>query len=435
MRGPEPAAAGAIALMFFAGAVFVPPAAWATDDGGLDSVERALADERGREQALESTAAALEHEIAALRLDLVDAARRAQDHEERVTLLETRLTDLARAEAETSAALRRRKEALAATLGALQRLARQPPEALMMTPAAIDVTIRTSLLLSATVPVLDGEARGLRDELEALAALHREIATQRLELEAATGGLAAERERLESLHRRKAALRRDTVEQREQAEQRVARLAAEAESLRELIDRLSATGRVADPPPPPDETGAAPPPPTDKPEAPEEQSPAAVAAPDENLALVVVSNPAGGQSQATRSISAARGSLPMPARGRLVGLFGQLSGGVKNRGISIETRYGARVVTPYDGEVVFAGPFRGYGQLLIIEHGEGYHTLLAGFSRIDIMLGRWLLAGEPVGVMGRGSSGNPVLYVELRRDGVAINPLPWLAASEKKVDG
>ena len=125
----------------------------------------------------------------------------------------------------------------------------------------------------------------------------------------------------------------------------------------------------------------------------------------------------------------------MPARGRLVALFGDQSSGVRNKGISIETRDGAQVVTPYDGEVVFAGPFRGYGQLLIIEHGEGYHTLLAGFSRIDSILGQWLLAGEPVGIMGWGSKGGPVLYVELRRDGVAINPLPWLAVSENKVSG
>ena len=125
----------------------------------------------------------------------------------------------------------------------------------------------------------------------------------------------------------------------------------------------------------------------------------------------------------------------MPARGRIVERFGAVTESGRSKGITIETRADAQVVTPYDGEVVFAGPFRGYGQLLIIQHGEGYHTLLAGFSRIDSVLGQWLLAGEPVGVMGRGSNGNPALYVELRRNGDAINPLPWLAASDRKVSG
>jgi septal ring factor EnvC (AmiA/AmiB activator) len=93
------------------------------------------------------------------------------------------------------------------------------------------------------------------------------------------------------------------------------------------------------------------------------------------------------------------------------------------------------VVAPYDGEIVFAGQFRGYGELLIIAHGEGYHTLLAGMTRIYGVVGQRLLSGEPVGLMGEGSKGVPRLYVELRRNGAAINPVPWLAASERKVSG
>jgi septal ring factor EnvC (AmiA/AmiB activator) len=92
-------------------------------------------------------------------------------------------------------------------------------------------------------------------------------------------------------------------------------------------------------------------------------------------------------------------------------------------------------VAPYDGQVVFAGPFRDYGQLLIIEHGEGYHMLLAGFERIDSAVSQTLLAGEPVGVMARPTEGNPRLYIELRHNGRPINPLPWLATPIGKVSG
>ncbi|MCW9046109.1 MAG: peptidoglycan DD-metalloendopeptidase family protein, partial [Alphaproteobacteria bacterium] len=93
-------------------------------------------------------------------------------------------------------------------------------------------------------------------------------------------------------------------------------------------------------------------------------------------------------------------------------------------------RLGAHVVAPYDGRVVYAGPFRGYGQLLIIEHGEGYHTLLAGMERIDSVVGQWLLAGEPIGVMSKNKSKKPTLYLEMRKDGHPINPVPWLVASK-----
>jgi septal ring factor EnvC (AmiA/AmiB activator) len=90
------------------------------------------------------------------------------------------------------------------------------------------------------------------------------------------------------------------------------------------------------------------------------------------------------------------------------------------------------VIAPHDGKVVFAGPFRDYGLLLIIDHGEGYHTLLAGLGRIDASVSQWVLAGEPVGQMGPERAGSaraskPRLYIELRHDGRSINPLPWLA--------
>jgi septal ring factor EnvC (AmiA/AmiB activator) len=93
------------------------------------------------------------------------------------------------------------------------------------------------------------------------------------------------------------------------------------------------------------------------------------------------------------------------------------------------------VVAPYDGRVRYAGTFRRYGQILIIEHGERYHTILAGLDRIDAVAGQWVLAGEPVGVMSRGESSGPVLYLELRRSGQPINPLPWLATTSDKVQG
>jgi len=134
-----------------------------------------------------------------------------------------------------------------------------------------------------------------------------------------------------------------------------------------------------------------------------------------------------------------RASLRMPARGDIVTRYGEritLAGGTSNaKGIVIATRPEAQVVAPYDGQVVYAGPFKGYGRILIIEHGSRYHTLLAGLERIDAIVGQWVLAGEPVGVMGNAPTRTPELYVELRRTGRPINPLPWLAQIDDKVRG
>jgi septal ring factor EnvC (AmiA/AmiB activator) len=116
--------------------------------------------------------------------------------------------------------------------------------------------------------------------------------------------------------------------------------------------------------------------------------------------------------------------------------YGQAGGDeTVSRGIAIRGRPGAQVVAPYDGKVVYAGPFRGYGQILIIEHGGRYHSLLAGLDRIHAVVGQWLLAGEPVGVLGTPRNGNPELYLELRQAGQPINPLPWLATTGDKVRG
>lgn len=121
----------------------------------------------------------------------------------------------------------------------------------------------------------------------------------------------------------------------------------------------------------------------------------------------------------------AKGHLLRPARGPVVTAYGeQMSKGVTSKGIIIKTRSQAQVISPYDGTVIFAGPFRGYGNLIIIEHGQGYLSLLAGLEEVDCELGQMLLAGEPVGQMPE--SGDTRLYVELRKDNHPINPLTWI---------
>jgi septal ring factor EnvC (AmiA/AmiB activator) len=123
-----------------------------------------------------------------------------------------------------------------------------------------------------------------------------------------------------------------------------------------------------------------------------------------------------------------------------------MSTGAKAPNMAIATRPGAEVLAPADGTVKFAGEFRSYGQLLIIDVGGGYHVLLAGMERIDVQLGQFVLAGEPVAAMDSqrlASVGatlvgttEPVLYIEFRKDGASIDPAPWWAASNpEKVGG
>lgn len=126
--------------------------------------------------------------------------------------------------------------------------------------------------------------------------------------------------------------------------------------------------------------------------------------------------------------SARRGRLPLPARGPIIKSYGSsTSYGTAAHGVTVETIDGAQVISPHAGEVVFSGQFRGYGVVLIISHGEGYHSLLAGIARSYVAVGQQVLAGEPVAEMGQGPMKNRSLYVELRRKGSAIDPRSWWA--------
>ena len=137
----------------------------------------------------------------------------------------------------------------------------------------------------------------------------------------------------------------------------------------------------------------------------------------------------------------AKGRLALPVAGTRIRDFGASDGaGGTEKGIQLSTRPGAQVTAPCDGWVVYAGLFRSYGRLLIINGGGGYHVLLAGMEQITVELGQFVLAGEPVAVMAGGGQAAanaaqatpPVLYIEFRKDGNSIDPAPWWAESDNE---
>lgn len=149
------------------------------------------------------------------------------------------------------------------------------------------------------------------------------------------------------------------------------------------------------------------------------------------------------------SLDAGREAFPVPAEDPVPGwterLFsgpppetGSGAPGLMDRGLVLEAAAGEEILAPDAGKIVFAGVFRSYGQILIIDHGDGYHTLMAGFSRLDVEVGTKVRAGERIGSVDgmKDASGVPGrLYVEVRRRGVPVDPMPWFAAREDKVRG
>ncbi len=412
----------ALAAVFLALTVTTGPVtgtAWAASakdpksEKRLQEVEREL--DKGREEArdLNEKANKIEQDLAVLRRDMVAAAAIIQDQERKATGVAKALVDL-EAEAEKKKAwLSKSRGQLAGILVALQRVARYPPEALITQPRPPGDTVRSAILLRAAVPQIERRATRLRADLDSLAESRRKIAEKKALYVSATEGLEKERRRLAVLFGQKTALKHRTLAERKTAARRLKSLAGEAVTLRDLLSRLGKESQT--------------------PGTTKDREIIVRTIPARPRSLLqsgkkIVGLPAGLTGA---PISGQRGKLLPPAVGRITGRYGQTTkAGLTRKGMTIGTAPGAQVVAPYEGRVVYAGKFRGYGELLIIEHGEGYHSLLSGLGRIDSTMGQWVVAGEPVGVMGRlGGRQKPQLYVELRRNGQPINPLPWLAAN------
>jgi len=440
---PEPHSLLTAALAL-AGMVMAHPAADAEDtpQDKLHGVEQQIDRSRSEQAELSKQADALAVELAALRADTVAIAKAAQAHEAMLSELEGEIRSLSADEAQKRAAVERDRGHEAELLAALARLARNPPEALALGPETPTDAIRSGLLLGAAVPQLQAQAATLRLELDDLRRLHAEIARKREATKGEQQALNTQRQRLETLVQRKAALRDQALQHAQQRAQRLVVLSAQAGNLHDLIQRLDAERKAREAAERKareevEQRAAA------QREAERKAEVAAIprAEPGADAARpAVVTAPAPvaldpGKPKTIRPFAKARGAMVFPASGELVRRYGDPNEfGVPNKGLIFETRAGALVVAPFDGRIEFAGPFKGYGQILIIEHGDGYHSLLAGLDRIDGTVGDRLVAGEPVGTMSSDEP-KPRLYLELRHDGQPINPLPWLATHDEKVSG
>lgn len=128
-----------------------------------------------------------------------------------------------------------------------------------------------------------------------------------------------------------------------------------------------------------------------------------------------------------------RGKLPFPVKGRILSTFGKNENPKFNtftvqKGIEIEASLGAGIRAVYDGRVLYSDWFKGYGKILIIDHGEGFYTLSGHASSLLRGAGEEVRAGEVVALVGdTGSLKGPCLYFEIRQRGKPLNPLEWLS--------
>lgn len=388
--------------------------------------------EQGRK--IETEIASIQSDRAKLAAALLDATGKVNEVESKISQAEARLDTLVGSEEAIRRSLTSRRAVIAEVLAALQRMGRKPPPALLVDPEDMLSAVRTSMLLGAVLPEMRAETEALASDLSDLLQLRQSIAGERDGLASNAMQLRDERARLAALiEARQSALA--AAEQALGAERnRAADLAKQAASLKDLIARMesevAAAGRAAELARRADEA---------RKKAAESSGGRlrTALAPFKDLARLA---PAA-------SFAETKGMLPLPVAGALRRGFGAPDGvGGEEKGMLIATRREAIVASPCDGWIAFAGPYRSYGQLLIVNAGQGYYIVLAGMDRINVNVGQFVLAGEPVAVMGDGATktaaaiaigaAEPILYIEFRKDGAAIDPGPWWAKPElQKVRG
>ncbi|HLH97663.1 MAG TPA: peptidoglycan DD-metalloendopeptidase family protein [Xanthobacteraceae bacterium] len=378
---------------------------------------------QAEQQKAADTEAKLKREIASIGDDrrrlnqqLIDTAMRIRSDENQIASAQDRLKPLDAREQALRQSLDQRRGLMAEILAALQRIGRHPPPALMVSPQDALQSLRSAMILGAVLPEMRQEADQLIADLTELTRLRAQIAMERDALTRELALLGEEHQRLSLLTEQRQKQLADSEQALEQEHQRAAQLARQADNLKDLIAKLEQS---------PGPTGH-----DDKPERPD---------------LAALGNP--GRLAPAIAFAAAKGRLPLPVNGVRIKEFGAPDGlGGTEKGLTVATRPGAQITAPCDGWVVYAGPFRNYGQLLILNAGSGYHVLLAGMERISVDLGQFVVTGEPVAIMGDGggqvpaalaaSSAQPVLYVEFRKDGTPVDPSPWWATNDgEKVRG
>lgn len=375
--------------MLIAGLIWVhaPTAVWAqAKQQQLDALSDEIKDRKARQAELKAAAEALKTQQRNLRKRIIALAKDLQKIDAERDRLETRLSELAVTENQLDEDLQRDRAALSKLLAGLQAMQQQPAPAFAVHAEDALDAVQGALVMSAIVPGMQARAGKLRDQLTELSAIRRRMDKQSHALIVAEQDAATARQDMNLAIAQKARAESQARLAAAREAEAIAKLVREARDLRDLTQRLQNRQKSAPP------------------------------------------TPSSGP------FARARGLLPLPVTGEISRGFGQKNeNGVAQQGVSISARAGAQITAPYDAQVLYSGPFRQYGGIVILGVAGGYQMILAGLEDVEGFVGQEILAGEPIGTLldenqqfGSGSSGRSQLYMELRYKGKAIDPVPWL---------
>jgi len=385
-----------LALILMLGTV--PSYAQTADPEKLESLTKAEEDARRKEAELSKKRDAIASEVSKLKKDLVRNASEAEKFEREGLSLETKLSDLDNEATILNDAIYGDRKTLMRLLAALQRIENNPPPALATQPKDAAEAARAARLMSSLSADLKKRADTLTSRLEVSQQLRIETEEKRARLAANEKTLAKRRSQISKLVGQKSDLEKSVAQDREEAVREVAKLASEAKSLRDLIESFeAATANVGPRVKPGSKTSKR----------------------RKSIAAKPVKLPKG-----VTKFASAKGKLRAPVPGRITRNYG--SG---EKGMTVSTRSRAQVIAPYAGRIEFAGAFKNYDNVVILNVGGGYFILMTGMGETYVETGENVRIGEPLGLMPFNAKGASNLYIEFRKNGRTINPKPWLGTA------
>ncbi|MCI5049291.1 MAG: peptidoglycan DD-metalloendopeptidase family protein [Rickettsiales bacterium] len=339
-------------------------------------------------------------EMASIQKEGVTLAKSIKEKEHDIDKTNEELTKLQGKRDEHNKIFEEHRKDTARLLQAMVRMQRMPKEFVIAMPGKEDELLRTASALHVSYGAADIEMQVLAEQLRDLNMLESEISDKKQQLKFEKKGLKEQQRTLDERIAERQKLNKELNTELSSVKTRIALLSRESKSLKELLGRLNEDKQLFSDISPPQAKPSAPnqPTPTQKP-----------------------------------SIATRKGEIPYPTTGRILHRFGEKKGpNDRYKGHVLQTAKGAQVTALHGGRVVFTGDFMDYGNMVIIEHGRGYHSLLSGFNRINVEPGQQVITGEPIGAMG-SSNDSQKLYLELRKNSKPIDPALWMGNVSRSI--
>jgi septal ring factor EnvC (AmiA/AmiB activator) len=349
----------------------------------IESFDQQIKVQTEATKSLEEKKKSIQAELKDVQKKLVKLGTSMQKNEKALRTLNASIAAKEAEQADIQEQLKKDRGDLADLILALQRIRRLPPEALMAKPDAPLKTAQSAMLLQSTLPRLYEQAEALKENLAKNEKLTQDLILKRADAQETSAQLQKEHSSLSAMASKREALYRSTQADIKAREAQAKAIAKKARSLKDLVQNL-----------------------------------------EEQRTRNAKAQAQKRETKTAKSYIPKAGQARLPIAGIIKTQYNQPDHfGAPSQGIDIEGRGGALAVAPMGGVVRFTGPFKNFGNMVIIEHKGGYHSLVAGLEKIDTVVGQSVLSGEPLGLLhyAKGSE-KPVLYYELRYNGKAVNP-------------